>query len=562
MKLRRSLLVTGAAMLVSSLALAGCSTSDDSAQENSGQSGGASATGTALTIAKPDGSIATESNNPWIGDSSAVKLGYKNVIFEPLAMVNLVGENETTPWLAESIAWNDDYTELRVTPRAGVTWNDGTDFTAEDIVFSFELIQNTPALDTGNLQLTSVEQEGEEVVLTFAESKFVKQSQVLHMPMVPKHIWENVADPTTETNPDPVGTGPYTLENFSSQSVELTARSDYWGGDLAVPTLYYVSYNDNTALTTALANGDADWAQAFIPNVQEAFVDKDPEHNVFWAANVMAPDVLFLNVQEKPFDDVAFRQAVNMVIDREQHTTIARENAGPELTSVTGLPTPVGEQYIAPEFQGEEFAIDVDGAREILADAGYTWEGESLIDPDGEPVSFELSVPQGWNDYVTGISLIADQVGQTLGAEVLVDTPDADTWWENKRSGDFDAIMHWTDAGSTPYDLYSDTMDGRWLLAGDLVDYNFGRFENEEATALLDTYATTSSDEERTEALNRIQQIFVEEVPVIPVGTHPFLGEYNTRSYVGWPNEEDPYATADPVQVTAAMIMTRLEPAN
>jgi peptide/nickel transport system substrate-binding protein len=551
MRLRSTFIGAG---LVAALALTGCA--------GGAEPGSQPEAGAALTIAKPDGVIATESNNPWVGDSSANKFGYKNVLFEPLAMVNAVGENETTPWLAETVAWNDDYTQLTVTPRTGVTWNDGEEFTADDIVFSFDLIRNTPALDTGNLQLTDIVKDGANVVLTFAESKFVKQAQVLHIPMVPEHVWADIADPTTETNPEPVGTGPYTLDSFSSQSVTLQARDDYWGGDLAVPTLYYVSYNDNTALTTALASGDADWAQAFIPNVQSAFVDKDPEHNVFWAANVMAPDVLFLNHQQKPFNDLAFRQAVNIVIDRTAHTEIAREKAGPELTSVTGLPTPVGEQYIAPEYQGEELSMDVEGARAILEDAGYTWADDALIDPDGEPVSFTLEVPQGWNDYVTGISLIADQVTKSLGADAKVDTPDADTWWANKRSGDFDAIMHWTDSGTTPYDLYSDTMDGRWLLTGENVDYNFGRYENARATELLNTYATSATDEERTAALEEIQRVFVEDVPVIPVGTHPVLGEYNTRNYVGWPNEQDQYATADPLQVTVPMILTRLTPAE
>lgn len=555
MKLKRTLVAAFAITALSVSSLAGCAASDptdDAAPES----------GAALTIAKPDGAITTESNNPWLGDSSANKLGYKNVLFEPLAMVNAVGENETTPWLAEKVEWNDDYTELRVTPRAGVTWNDGEDFTADDIVFTFTLIKDTPALDTGNLQLTSVAEDAGDVVLTFKESKFVKQAQVLQIGIVPEHIWADAGDPTTFVNPEPVGTGPYTLDSFSTQSVTMTARDDYWGGELAVPTLYYVSYNDNTALTTALASGDADWAQAFISDVQGAFVDKDPEHNVFWAANTLSPDVLFLNNQEKPFDDLAFRQAVNMVIDRAAHTKIAREDAGPELTSVTGLPQPVGDKYIAPEYDGVDFSLDVDGARQLLTDAGYTWDGDALVDPDGEPVAFTLQVPQGWNDYVTGISLIADQVKETLGADAKVDTPDVDTWWAAKRTGDFDAIMHWTDGGTTPYDLYSDTMDGRWLLAGDEVDYNFGRYENPEVTELLNTYATSSSDEDRTAALEQIQKTFVEDVPVIPVGTHPVLGEYNTRNYVGWPSEDDQYATADPLQPSAAMVLTKLKPAD
>lgn len=555
MKLKRTLF---AAAMVTALALTGCSGGGD------GSNGGDAKpnAGGSLTIAKPDGAIPTESNNPWVGDSSANKLGYDNAILEPLAMVNMVGDNETTPWLAEKVEWNDDYTQLTVTPRKGVKWSDGEDFTAKDIIFTFNLIKSTPALDTGNLQLSDIKEDGDNVVLTFAESKFVKQGQVLHIQIVPEHIWKDAEDPATYTYPEAVGTGPYTLDKFTSQSVTLKARDDYWGGELAVPTLYFISYNDNTALTTALAKGDADWAQAFISDVQNAYVDKDKEHNVFWPANVMAPDVLFLNHQKKPFNNVAFRQALNMVIDRPAHTTIAREGAGPELTSVTGLPTPVGEKFISDEYKGKEFKIDVEGARKILTDAGYTWKGDALIDPDGEPVSFTLSVPQGWNDYVTGISLIADTAKETLGADAKVDTPDADTWWENKRTGNFDAIMHWTDAGTTPYDLYSDTMDGRWLLAGDKVDYNFGRYENDEVTKLLNTYATSSSEDERTKAMDRIQEIFVTEVPAIPVGTHPQLGEYNTRTYVGWPSEEDPYATADPTQGTLAMILTKLKPAE
>ena len=547
---------------VAALLLTACGGGGDGAG-NTAATKSHAATGVALTVAKPDGAITTESNNPWLGDSSANKLGYKNVLFEPLAFVNPVGKNETTPWLAEKVEWNSDYTQLRVTPRKGVKWNDGQDFTADDIVFTFNLIKNNKALDTGNLQLTDVAKDGEDVVLKFGESKFVKQAQVLHIDIVPEHIWKDVKDPTTFTNAGkPVGTGPYTLESFTSQSVTMKARTDYWAGKLSVPTLYYVSYNDNTALTTALANGEADWAQAFISNIQNAYLDKDKQHNVFWAANTLSPDVLFVNTQKKPFNDVAFRKAVNMVIDRPSHTKIAREDAGPVLKSITGLPTPVGEQYIAPDYKGKEFSIDVEGAKKVLKDAGYTWNGDKLVDPSGSPVSFTLQVPQGWNDYVTGISLIADQVKKTLGADAKVATPDVDTWWAAKRAGNFDAIMHWTDGGTTPYDLYSDTMDGRWLLAGKDVDYNFGRFKNDQVTQLLNTYATSSKADDRTAALAQIEKIFVEQVPVIPVGTHPVLAEYNTRNYVGWPSESDQYATADPLSPTAALIMTKLKPAS
>ena len=550
MRVKSTLVAMG---LVAAFAVTGCSGTTSSAPES----------GASLTIAKPDGAIATESNNPWVGESSGNKLGYINAILEPLGIVNLISPSDPIkPWLASEITWADDYTAVTLVARDGVTWNDGEDFTVDDIAFTFSMFKDNPELDTAALGITDVAVDGDSVTIRFAGSMFSKQDKVLHKLIVPQHIWEGVDDPATFVNPEPVGTGPYVLSQFDTQSVELTARDDYWGGDLAVPTLYYVSYNDNTALTTALANGDADWAQAFIPNVQSAYVDKDPEHNVYWAAAGLAVDTMFVNTETKPFDDLAFRQAMNLVIDRQQYAEIAREGSVPVVSSVTGLPTPVGDAFISPEYTDSSYTVDLKGAKKVLSDAGYTWSGDALTDPSGAPLSFTLSVPQGWNDYVTGISLIAD-AAKTLGVEATVDTPDSDTWWAAKGTGDFQAILHWTDTGATPYDLYSDIMDGRWLKPlGETADFNFGRYDSPEATAALSEYTNASDDASRAAALATVQKIFVDDVPAMPVGTRPFIGAFNTRSYVGWPSEDNPYAPADPTQPTAVLILTELEAAN
>jgi len=557
MRLKSSMIV---ASVVAALALSGCSGTD---ANDDGSAAPAPEAGAALTIAKPDGAITTESNNPWVGDSSGLKLGYINDILEPLAIVNTINPSDPViPWLASDIQWADDYKSVTVTARDGVTWNDGEAFTADDIAFTYQMLIDFPELDTASLALTSVTEDGNQVTLNFTNSMFVKTDKVLHRFIVPKHIWENVSDPATETNLEPVGTGPYVLSQFTTQSVTLTARDDYWGGELAVPTLYFVSYNDNTALTTALAGGDADWAQAFIPNVESAYISKDAEHNVYWAAAGLGVDAMFVNTTTKPFNDVAFRQAVNMVLDRKQHQAIAREGGVPELTSVTGLPTPVGDSFIIDEFKGQDYAIDVDGARKVLEDAGYTWNGDILVDPDGEDVAFTLQVPQGWSDYVTGISLIADSV-TALGVTPQVNTPDSDTWWADKSNGNFQAILHWTDSGLTPWDMYSDIMDGKWLMPiGESANFNFGRYDNPEATAALAEYADATSDSDRADALATIEQIFVEDVPAMPIGTRPSIVEYNTRSYVGWPSADDPYVNPDPTQPTAVYIMTQLKAAS
>ncbi|KAA9085328.1 ABC transporter substrate-binding protein [Microbacterium radiodurans] len=551
MRLKTSLAAAG---LAAALVLTGCSGAAN--QSNSGQDGAA------LTIAKPDGAITTESHNPYLGDSSASKYGYAKVMFEPLALVNPTGDLGTTPWLAESVEWNDDYTQLTVVPRSGVTWNDGTEFTGDDIVFTFDQYLSGKLTDTGGLNYEGATVDGDAITLTFADSKFTAQARVLHTPIVPKHIWENIDDPNTDPLTDEglaVGTGPYVLANWSTESVTLNANPDYWGGDLAVPTLNYVSYGDNAALTTALVSGEADWAQAFIPQIESSFLAAD-EHNEFLVSPTAGAGTLFMNLQTKPFNDPALRQALAWTIDRDAYVDIAREGASEPIWNVTGLGSLL-ESEIIDEYKGVEYSVDVDEAKQLLTDAGYTWPGGALTDPDGETVSFSISVPAGWSDWNTEQALLAEELDEALGIEVTVDQPDWGGWDAARQEGTFQAIIHWLEDTGNAYGLYTSTMDPKWIVDGN-ASFNFGRFDDPAVTEALNTYANASSDDERQTATAVLETAFAEQVPAIPLGAHPLLGEFNTRNYVGWPSLDDHYSSADPTQPGIVQILTKLEPAE
>lgn len=553
MKLSRSLIAIGAIATLSIGVLAGCSPAADG---GGGESGSSTA---ALTIAKPDGAITTESHNPYLGDSSASKYGYAKVIFEPLALVNPTGDLATTPWLAESVEWNDDYTELTVVPRGDVNWSDGEPFTADDIVFTFDQFLSGKLTDSSGLNYQGATVDGDKVTLKFGDSKFTAQSRVLHTPIVPQHIWENIADPNTDpltADGLAVGTGPYALSSWTTESVTLTANEDYWGGELSVPELHYVSYGDNAALTTALASGEADWAQAFLPQIEESYLSVDPD-NQFLVSPTAGAGTLFMNLQTKPFNDPALREALAWTIDRDAYVDIAREGASEAVWNVTGLGTLLADEII-PEYQDAEYSVDVDKAKQILTDAGYTWKSDKLIDPDGEAVSFSVSVPAGWSDWNTEQALLAEELGDNLGIEVKVDQPDWGGWDAARQEGTFQAIIHWLEDTGNVYGLYTSTMDPKWIV-DDKAQYNFGRFEDPAVTEALNTYANASSDEERAAASAVLQTAFAENVPAIPLGAHPLLGEFNTRNYVGWPSEDDQYASADPTQPGIVQILTKLE---
>lgn len=519
--------------------------------------------GETLTVGMPNG-VQTENHSPFATGSSALSLGYAFTIYEPLMMRNQARPSEEpSPWLAESVVWNEDFTEAVITPREGVTWSDGEEFTADDVAFSIQLRKDFDALNAAALPYDTIETDGTAVTVTFTAGQFVNQSKLYDLVMVPEHIWADVEDPTTDTNPEPVGTGPYTLESWTPQAATVVARDDYWGGEPAVPEIRYSSYNDNNALTTALTTGEAQWGWTFIADFENVYIAQDPEHYNQYAAGGLGIDVLYLNNETKPFDDKAFRQALNMVIDRQELVDVATSGVNPALTSVTGLPLPAGEEFLSPEYAPQEYEVDVEGARALLEDAGYTWEGEKLVDPDGEEVTFELVNPAGWNDYLTALDLIKNSAAE-LGATATVNPVNQDGWFADViPGGDFQATLHWTDGGATPWDMYSDIMDGaHYKKLGEPATWNFGRFQNDDATQALADYAAAPDEAARAAALETVQKVFVEEVPSIAIWTRPATAQYSTQNYVGWPSEEDPYNQPQPTGVQAAQILMNLEPAD
>ncbi|GAA0810145.1 ABC transporter substrate-binding protein [Spirilliplanes yamanashiensis] len=553
------LLALSVAGVLAAGTLAACSDSPNNPNANQGEAA------TVLNIGMPNGPQ-TENHNPFLGTSSASSLGYKWMIYEPLMMWNPVKPADPAkPWLGTKAEWSADYKTVKVTVRDGATWSDGKPLTAEDVAFTFNLIKNDKALNTGNTPYGDITASGSDVTIKFGEPQFVNQNKVLQQPIVPKHIWETIKSPSTDVNKTPVGSGPYTLKSFTPQTTTLVARtSGYWGTQPAVKELRYTSYTDNNAQTTALANGESEWSFVFIPNVQQVFVGKNPTHHKIWSPPVLGIHGLYINTTKKPFDDAVVRRAMDMVINRDDIFVQASSSYfHPVVKSVTGLPTPAAEAYIAPEYKGKEHKVDVEGAKKLLTDAGYKLEGNVLKDKSGKDVKITLTDPAGWSDYQTSLEIVKDNLSQ-IGIAATVDKANQDAWFKNVEEGKFDATFRWTNGGATPYDLYQTIMDGTFLkpIGQASPAGNFGRFDSPEATKALKDYANASDDATRTTALNTLQKIFVEQMPMIPVGADNVGAAYNVKNWVGWPDDSNPYGAGQPTQANSLDVVLHLKPAN
>ncbi len=565
---RRKLFSVALAGVLATGGLAACSDSPNSPNSpNSSNSGNNKATATVLTVGMPNGPQ-TENHNPFLTTSAGASLGYRWMLYEPLMMWNPVKPADPSrPWLATGVEWSPDFKKATITVRDNAKWSDGQPVTGDDVAYTFQLIKKYEALNLQAIPYDDISASGNTVTMTFASAMFVYKDKWLgQTPIVPKHIWEKFKDPATHPNKEPVGSGPYTLKSFTPQTTTLTLRTDggYWQDLPQVTELRYTSYLDNNAQTTALADGSSEWSFVFIPNYKTVFVAKDPEHYHVWAPPVLGLHGLYINTTKAPFDNVALRKAMNMVINRED--IFNQAEAGyfhPLVTSVTGLPSPAGDAFIAPEYKGQNQSVDVEGAKQVLTQAGFKLDGTTLIDPSGKPVEITLTDPAGWSDYQTSLEIVKDNLSK-IGIAATVEKANQDAWFRNIEEGRFDAAFRWTNGGSTPYDLYQTVMNGALLKPVGTASPggNFGRFDSPEATEALRQYANASDDATRTAALKTIQKIFVEQVPMVPVGADNIGMAYSTKNWVGWPDDANPYTAGQPTLPNALDVVLHLKPAN
>ena len=555
MRTSRTIAVAAAALLAAG-GITACGGSGTSS------SGGAASSSGVLNIGMPNGSQ-SDNNNPFLASSAANSLGYKNVIYEPLVMTNIVQPAATgTPWLATAWKWSGNYTTLVLTIRNGVTWSDGQPLTAADVAYTFNLLKANASLNQFAIKFGSIASSGNTVTLKFASSQYVYQTDILNQFIVPQHIWSKFSNPATNANTNPVGSGPYTLSTFSDNTATLNRRSSYWQTLPQVKTLHYTSYSSNTTQTTALTDGSADWSFVFIPNPKVTYTAKDPAHLQLWFPAVLGDHGLWLNTTVAPFNNAKLRVAMNDVINRATIVQTGEDNYFyPTIDSNTGIPTPAGTSFIGSQFTNDNASVSVSAAKTLLTSAGFTYSG-STLEYQGKPVTLQLADPAGWSDYDTDLTLIQNDLAQ-IGISASVSQPNANTWTTNLADGDFQGALRWTNNGSTPYDIYDTIFDyAESGPIGSTATGDFGRFQSAAATTALSQYATASTDTARTAALNTLENLEATQMPFIPIMAANAGGEYSTKNWVGWPSAANPYAPAQPTLINSLQIILDLKPAS
>ena len=517
-------------------------------------------TGGTVRVARSSGSY-TNNSNPF--GTAGQNLPSTALIYEPLFFVNTV-TGDLTPLLATEYNWSENNLTLTIKTREGVQWSDGEPFSAQDVAFTFNYMKEHPELDTTgvwSLGVKSVEATDDTtVVFTFATANTPLLSDIANRTIAPKHIWADIADPVQETNQNPVGTGPFMLGSFAPQLIKAVKNPNYWlEGQPYVDGVTFQITNSNQAALLLLLQNQADYSYTQIPNVEQTYNARDPETYVSWWP-VNNDNILYLNTLKAPFEDVAFRKAVARAINKDDAAAKAYAGTTVAAANPTGIiPAQQGE-WLAASLQEPAYTFDPDAARSMLEEAGYSYDGDTLLGKDGEPLpTFNILVGAGWTDFITMAQVISQNL-EAIGIRSSIQQENWGSYSRGLQSGTYDIAISWGwGNGSTPYYLYNRSLSPEFSAPkiGETADSNMSRFTDPAVTKALGAFRQTSDPKVQKEAVNQIAQVVVEQVPYVPLTDRVQFSNFNLSTFTGWPSPENPYTDGGPDDSAAGLLMFR-----
>ncbi|MGM0436782.1 MAG: ABC transporter substrate-binding protein [Bacillota bacterium] len=465
-------------------------------------------------------------------------------IFEGLVTRNGV-TTEIEPELAKDWEISEDGTTYTFHLREGVKWSDGEEFTADDVIFTLDVIKDEDVptstrdvmmVDGQFPEYRKIDKYTVEVEIPKPFAPFLNNMTTY---IVPKHKlyepWKNGKfNETWGINTEPseiVGTGPFTLGEYKAgERVVLIRNSNYWRRDTEGKPLPYITRwvrvisESQETQSLLFEKGQTDFLAVrgidfnrFKENAEQGnyhMIDAGPTFSTNFLVFNMNPRNPKL--EEEPwkydwFTNLHFRRAVAYAMDKD--TMIDQ--------ALAGYGTPQWSPVSAPNkvFLNEDvkkYPYNLDKAREELKEGGFSWnDDDQLVDKDGRRVEFTMITNSGNTVRETILNIIASEL-RDLGMKINSSPVEFNAMVNSLMSEwDFDTILIGLTGGVEPH-----SGSNVWPSHGHLHMWNPQQEEpgtewEARIDELFEKGASTVNTEERVEYYNEFQEIIAERVPVI-----------------------------------------------
>ena len=457
---------------------------------------------------------------------------FTNLVYDTLFWSQVKQDPE--PWLAESATPSDDFKTWTVKLRDGVKWHDGRPLTADDVAFTFEKMKTT----TGGRYshhvweypsfLSSQVVDPLTVRLTFEQA--APTFKILpggDLPIVPKHVWEGVANPTTATDVPSIGTGPFKMaEIVPNQIYRLQANADYFKGKPKVDAIDVPIVTDASAAFAALQTGQVDATDRTVPPELFQQLSSMPGMRVIESTRMESVHLHFNN-QKAPLSDPRVRKGITMAID----------NNALVQTVLLGRGRPGRDGWVHPDSAwadpqgGHQF--DVARSNSSLDAAGYRRGDDGIRrTPDGTPLQFTITVAANEPQHLRAAQLVGQQV-EAIGVRMSVEQIDPATLRQRRGNLNYDSFITNLEshAHADPDALY---FFFHSPIQGAPSAGSFGAYTNPQFDQLVERARFTVDLEERKRLLHEAQRIYAQDAPA-QVLFYP-NGDYavRTNAYNEW----------------------------
>jgi peptide/nickel transport system substrate-binding protein len=442
-------------------------------------------------------------------------------------------KEDPEPWLAERADPSPDRKVWTVKLHPGITWHDGQPFTAEDVAFTFQKMKTTPGGRYSHHVYQYPVFDHADVLdpltvrLTFqGPAPTFKIMPGADLPMVPKHIWESIPDPTKATTILPIGTGPYKMvEIVPNQSYRLEANTAYFKGKPKVAEIDLPIVPDPSAAFAALQTGQVDSVDRSVPPELIDRLSHTPGIAIVQGTRMESVHLHF-NTRKAPFTDARVRKGITLGLDLNAMVQ----------TVLLGHGRPGRDGWVHPDSPwadpqgGHEF--DVAKGNKMLDDAGLSRGPDGVRKTaDGKPFSFTISVAANEPQHLRAAQVISQQV-EALGVKVNVESLDPATLRQRRNTGNYDTFITNLEAHAhaDPDALY---FFFHTPGPGD-SPYLFGGYSNPKFDALVEQARSQIDVNERKRLLYEAQRVFAQDAPAQVLFYPDGIYAYRPAAYNGW----------------------------
>jgi len=426
-------------------------------------------------------------------------------IFESLLRVT-PGTLDVEPWLAESYESSEDGLTWTFKLREGVTFHDGSAFDAEAVKFNwdrqfdetneyyalgtwsnasdFDFVESVTVIDPMTVEF--------KLASTFGKFEYRMTGFTIVSPAGVQQYREGFTE-------NPVGTGPYKFQQWDKgQQVVLAPYESYWGTAPTLDQVVFRAIAEAGSRAAALLSGEVHIAVEITPEIMQQLQTDDAFEIVTGQTGSLW--FLAMNVENPHFTDVRVRQAVNYAIDKETIVSaILNDTAeiayGPLSSAYTDY-NPAVEAY---------YPYDPEQAKSLLSEAGWDESAE---------VTFYCSIGgSGMLSPEEMATVIQDNLRE-VGINANIVTQEFVSWMDTIRDPGNDlTVMSWNVAPVEPDAMFNGILSQSSLPPG----FNTSYWVNDEVESLLPVGKTSPDAEEVKNAYFRIQEIVMEEAPIVPV---------------------------------------------